>query len=56
MNNIIILLKNNIPENSEKKPRSLYFSKGLFGGLFLKGLYLEGLIFRGKFAFQNRLG
>ena len=32
--------------NSENKPRGLYLSKALF----------EGLIYRGKFAFQNRLG
>ena len=32
--------------NSENKPRGLYFSKALF----------EGLIYGGKFAFQNRLG
>ena len=35
---------------------------GFFGGAyifqrpFLRGLFLEGLIFGGKFAFQNRLG
>ena len=40
-----------IPSNSENKARGLYFSKALFEGLFL-----EGLIYGGKFAFQNRLG
>ena len=35
---------------------SLYFSKALFGGLFWRGLYSEGLIYGRKFAFQNRLG
>ena len=34
------------PKNSENKPRGLYFSKALF----------EGLMYGGKFAFQNRLG
>ena len=36
-------------KNSESKPRGLYFSKALFGGLFL-----EGLMYRGKFAFQSQ--
>ena len=32
------------------------FFKGLFcGGYFWRGLYSEGLIYEGKFAFQNRL-
>ena len=34
-----------------KKPRDVYFLKA-----FLMGLYLEGLMYGGKFAFQNRLG
>ena len=37
-----------IPEN---KPPGLYFSRS-----FLRGLYSEGHIDGGKFAFQNRLG
>ena len=28
----------------------------IFQRSFLRGLFLEGLIYRGKFAFQNRLG
>ena len=28
----------------------------IFQRLFLRGLFLEGLIYEGKFAFQNRLG
>ena len=28
----------------------------IFQGLFLRGLYTEGLIYEGKFAFRNRLG
>ena len=36
------------------KPQGLYFSKGLYEGLFFGGG--GGLIFGGKFAFQNRLG
>ena len=28
----------------------------IFQGAFLRGLFLERLIFGGKFAFQNRLG
>ena len=35
-----------IPENSENKPWGLCFSKAVF----------EGLIYGGKFAFQNQLG
>ena len=35
-----------IPKNSENKLRGLYFSRALF----------EGLIYGGRFAFQNRLG
>ena len=41
------------------KPRGLYFSKALFEGLIFGGAYirtLEGLIYEGKIAFQNRLG
>ena len=35
----------------------LIFFKGLFwGAYFWRSLYFEGLIYRGKFAFQNRLG
>ena len=36
---------------SENKPWGLYFSKAL-----LRGLFLEGLIYGGIFAFQNRPG
>ena len=35
----------------ENKPRGLYFSKD-----FLRGLYSEGLMFGGKFAFIYRQG
>ena len=28
----------------------------IFQGPFLRGLFLEGLIYGGKFAFQNQLG
>ena len=28
----------------------------IFQRLFLRGLFLEGLMYGGKFAFQNRLG
>ena len=45
----------NIPQNPESKPQGLCFSKALFEGLiFWTGLYSEGLIYGGKFAFQNR--
>ena len=37
--------------NFENKPRGLYFLKAL-----LRGLFLEGRIYGGMFAFQNRLG
>ena len=40
----------------QNKPRGLYFSKALFEGLILEGVYSKGLICGGKFAFQNRLG
>ena len=43
-------------QNSENKPRGLYFSKTSFEGLIFGGAYLEGLVYGGKFAFQNRLG
>ena len=42
-----------VPQISENKPRGLCFSKALFA---LGGLFLEGLIYGEKFAFQNRLG
>ena len=32
----------NPPQNSENKPRGLYFSKALFEGLFLEGLIFQG--------------
>ena len=28
----------------------------IFQSPFLRGLFLEGLIYEGKFAFQNRMG
>ena len=46
-----------IPKNPENKPRGLYmyFSKIIFeGAYFWRGLYSEGLMYGGKFAFQNR--
>ena len=51
-----------VPENSENNLPGLYFSKALFewlifGGAYIRrDLFLEGLIYGGKFAFQNRLG
>ena len=46
-----------IPYNSENKPQGLYFSEALFARLiFGGGLYSEGLMYGGKFAFKNRLG
>ena len=33
---------NHIPQNSENKPRDLYFSKALFDGLFSEGLIYGG--------------
>ena len=43
-----VIINHTLPyrKNSENKPRGLYFSKALFGGLF----------YGGKFAFQNLLG
>ena len=32
----------NLPQNSENKPRGLYFSKALFEGLFFGGAYIPG--------------
>ena len=37
-------------------PGAYIFQGAFLRGLFLGGLYLERLIFGGKFAFQNRLG
>ena len=58
-----IFLKVFSPKNSwvaiaENKPQGLYFSKALFEGLTFGGggLYSEGLIYGGKFAFQNWSG
>ena len=53
--------------SSEKQSGLIYFMKYrkipkispgayIFQRPFLRGLYSEGLIYRGKFAFQNRLG
>ena len=49
--------QNNVLWSSESKPRSLYFSKILFQGIIYGGDYIRrGLIYRLKFAIQNRLG
>ena len=59
-----------IPQNSENKPRGLYFSKALFEELIFGGALFRGADIRrepcvsesarlklgGKFASQNRLG
>ena len=37
-------------------PGASIFQRPILRGLFLEGLYSEGLIYRGKFAFLNRLG
>ena len=47
---------NKVPQNSENKPRGLYFSKAPFEGLIFGGAYSGELMYGGKFAFQNRLG
>ena len=36
-------------------PGAYIFQRPFWRGLFLRGLYWEGLINGGKFAFQNRL-
>ena len=62
-----LLAKMKVHKNSQilfcKSPQSKYrkilkISPGayIFQRLFLRGLFLEGLIYRGKFAFQNQLG
>ena len=38
-------------QNSENKSGAYIFRRA-----FLRGLFLEGLIYGGKFGFQNRLG
>ena len=55
--------RNNTPSCSTPLKSSTYrkipkISPGayIFQRLFLRGLYSEGLIYGGKFAFQNRLG
>ena len=48
------LIYRKIPKIS---PGAYIFQRHFLRGLFLEGLfYLEGLIYVGKFAFQNRLG
>ena len=43
----------NIAENSENKPRGLYFSKGLFKGLIFGGAYIRGgLSMEGNLRFK----
>ena len=42
-----------LPQNSENKPRGLYFSRALFEGLIFGR---RANIYGGKFTFQNRLG
>ena len=37
----IVLQIGIVPQNSENKPRGLYFSKALFGGLIFGGAYLR---------------
>ena len=44
---------NRIPENSENKPRGLYFSKALFEGLIFGGAYIRrGLSTEGNLRFK----
>ena len=45
-----------MPQNSENKPRGLYFQRPFLRAYCWRGLYSEGLIYGGKFVFQNRLG
>ena len=46
-----------LPQNSENKPRGLYFSKALFEGLTFGVAYIRrGLSKEGNLHFQNRLG
>ena len=46
-----IFLTTQIPSDSENKPGAYIFQRP-----FLRGLFLEGLMYGGKFALQNRLG
>ena len=42
-----------VPENSEKKPRGLYFSKAFFEGLIFGGAYIRrGLSTEGNLRFK----
>ena len=40
----------------KKSPGAYIFHTPFLRGLFWRGLYSEGLIYGGKFAFTNRLG
>ena len=37
-------------------PGAYIFLRPFLRGLFLEGVYLKGIIYGGKFVFQNRLG
>ena len=41
---ITVIIKRNVPQNSENKPRGLYFSKALLDGLTFGGGYIRGEI------------
>ena len=50
------LFKNTNPFKRYRKIPKIGTGAYIFQRPFLRGLFLEGLIYGGKFAFQNRLG
>ena len=49
----VLILYRKVPKISHG---AYIFQRLFLRGFFWRGLYSEGLIYRGKFAFQNRLG
>ena len=53
LNAFSFLIKLKVPQNSEKKPRGLYFSKALSEGLIFGGAYIRrGLCTEGNLRFK----
>ena len=53
LSHVKILIYHKIPKINPGAP---IFQRLFLGAYFWRGLYSEGLIYGGKFAFQNRLG
>ena len=54
--NVITFWKNDYRKLPKISPGAFIFQRVFLRGFFWRGLYSEGLIYRGKLAFQNRLG